>query len=124
MWSPRIHRRLRPLLKVPGPRSGPDRRSQVTPGTTRSIFTPGSPADIREAGQERLLNARALVIGLGGWVHRRPCTSQRAASAPWYSVTTDRVEPSNLQRQIIHREADIGELKAASAQRTPAGINR
>lgn len=35
----------------------------------------------------------------------------------------DRVEASNLQRQIIHRAEDIGELKARSAQRTLAQIN-
>jgi adenylyltransferase/sulfurtransferase len=35
----------------------------------------------------------------------------------------DRVEASNLQRQIVHREEDIGEPKAASAQRTLSTIN-
>ena len=81
-------------------------------------------ADIGEAGQERLLNARALVIGLGGL--GSPAAMYLAASGVGTLVLSDydRVEPSNLQRQIIHREADIGELKAASAQRTLAGINR
>lgn len=81
-------------------------------------------ADIGEAGQEQLLNARALVIGLGGL--GSPAAMYLAASGVGTLVLSDydRVEPSNLQRQIIHREADIGELKAASAQRTLAGINR
>jgi len=80
-------------------------------------------ADIGEAGQERLLNARALVIGLGGL--GSPAAMYLAASGVGTLVLSDydRVEPSNLQRQIIHREADIGELKAASAQRTLTGIN-
>ena len=80
-------------------------------------------ADIGEAGQERLLNARALVIGLGGL--GSPAAMYLAASGVGTLVLSDydRVEPSNLQHQIIHREADIGELKAASAQRTLTGIN-
>ena len=78
---------------------------------------------IGEAGQKRLLDSRALVIGLGGL--GSPAAMYLAASGVGTLVLSDydRVEPSNLQRQIIHREADIGELKAASAQRTLAEIN-
>ena len=79
--------------------------------------------DIGEAGQQRLLNARALVIGLGGL--GSPAAMYLAASGIGTLVLSDydRVEPSNLQRQIIHRESDIGELKAASAKRTLHDIN-
>ncbi|MCB1726622.1 MAG: ThiF family adenylyltransferase, partial [Gammaproteobacteria bacterium] len=63
---------------------------------------------VGEAGQERLLDSRVLVIGLGGL--GSPAAMYLAASGIGTLVLSDydRVEPSNLQRQIIHREADIG----------------
>jgi adenylyltransferase/sulfurtransferase len=78
---------------------------------------------IGEAGQERLLGARVLIVGLGGL--GSPAAMYLAASGVGHLVLSDfdRVEASNLQRQIIHREADIGELKAASARRTLGEIN-
>lgn len=78
---------------------------------------------VGESGQERLLAARVLIIGLGGL--GSPAAMYLAASGVGSLVLSDydRVEPSNLQRQIIHREADLGELKATSAQRTLQEIN-
>lgn len=80
-------------------------------------------ADIQESGQERLLGARALLIGLGGL--GSPAAMYLASSGLGTLVLSDydRVEPSNLQRQIIHHESDIGEPKAASAKRTLGEIN-
>jgi adenylyltransferase/sulfurtransferase len=73
---------------------------------------------VKESGQEKLLAARVLVVGLGGL--GSPAAMYLAASGVGTLVLSDydRVEPSNLQRQIIHRESDIGELKAASAKQT------
>ncbi|MCB1786688.1 MAG: molybdopterin-synthase adenylyltransferase MoeB [Gammaproteobacteria bacterium] len=78
---------------------------------------------VGEAGQQRLLDARVLIVGLGGL--GSPAAMYLAASGVGTLVLSDfdRVEPSNLQRQIIHREADLGELKAASAKRTLHEIN-
>ncbi len=78
---------------------------------------------IQEAGQEKLLRARVLIVGLGGL--GSPAAMYLAASGVGTLVLSDfdRVEPSNLQRQIIHREADLGELKATSAKRTLHDIN-
>ncbi len=78
---------------------------------------------IREDGQQRLLDARILIVGLGGL--GSPAAMYLAASGVGTLVLSDfdRVEPSNLQRQIIHREADLGELKATSAKRTLHEIN-
>jgi adenylyltransferase/sulfurtransferase len=78
---------------------------------------------IGAAGQERLLGARALIIGMGGL--GSPAAMYLAAAGVGELVISDfdRVEDSNLQRQIIHRADDIDELKAHSAQRTLAGIN-
>lgn len=80
-------------------------------------------AQIGEAGQQRLLDSRALIIGMGGL--GSPAAMYLAAAGLGELVLSDfdRVEASNLQRQIIHRVDDIGELKARSAQRTLAGIN-
>ena len=78
---------------------------------------------VQRAGQQRLLDARVLIVGLGGL--GSPAAMYLAAAGVGAMVLSDydRVEPSNLQRQIIHRESDIGELKAASAQRTLNRLN-
>lgn len=78
---------------------------------------------VQQSGQEKLLAARVLIVGLGGL--GSPAAMYLAASGVGTLVLSDydRVEPSNLQRQIIHRESDIGELKAASAKQTLSAIN-
>jgi len=78
---------------------------------------------VQQSGQEKLLAARVLIVGLGGL--GSPAAMYLAASGVGTLVLSDfdRVEPSNLQRQIIHRESDIGELKAASARQTLNEIN-
>ena len=80
-------------------------------------------SDVGTAGQEKLLNARALIVGLGGL--GSPAAMYLAASGVGTIVLSDfdRVETSNLQRQIIHRELDIGEPKATSAKRSLRDIN-
>lgn len=80
-------------------------------------------SDVGTAGQEKLLNARALIVGLGGL--GSPAAMYLAASGVGTIVLSDfdRVETSNLQRQIIHRESDIGEPKATSAKRSLRDIN-
>jgi len=79
--------------------------------------------DIGESGQQALLDARALLVGLGGL--GSPAAMYLAASGIGHLVLSDfdRVEASNLQRQIAHHESDIGELKATSAKKTLQAIN-
>lgn len=74
-------------------------------------------------GQTRLLNSRALVFGMGGL--GSPVAMYLATSGVGELVITDpdRVELSNLQRQIAHTTASIGENKAASARRMLAALN-
>ena len=80
-------------------------------------------SQIGEAGQQKLLNSTALIIGMGGL--GSPVAMYLAAAGIGRLIISDfdRVEDSNLQRQIIHRTKDIGELKALSAKRTIAEIN-
>ncbi len=75
------------------------------------------------AGQQRLRDARVLVIGMGGL--GSPAALYLASAGVGHLVISDfdRVELSNLQRQIIHREATIGELKADSARKSLNEIN-
>ena len=74
-------------------------------------------------GQQRLRDARVLIIGMGGL--GSPAALYLASAGVGQLVISDfdRVELSNLQRQIIHREATIGEPKAESARLTLNEIN-
>ncbi len=78
---------------------------------------------IGEVGQQSLLDARVLVIGMGGL--GSPAALYLAAAGVGYLVVSDfdRVEVSNLQRQIIHRHADIDAHKALSAKRAFQALN-
>jgi molybdopterin/thiamine biosynthesis adenylyltransferase len=80
-------------------------------------------AGIGEAGQRRLLGSRVLIVGMGGL--GSPAALYLAAAGVGTLVLSDfdRVEESNLQRQIIHRQADIGEHKAWSARRALEALN-
>jgi len=74
-------------------------------------------------GQQKLRDARVLIIGMGGL--GSPAALYLASAGVGHLVISDfdRVELSNLQRQIIHREATIGEPKADSARQTLKEIN-
>ncbi len=75
------------------------------------------------AGQERLRTARVLIIGLGGL--GSPVSLYLAASGigALTLVDFDYVDLSNLQRQIMHRTADIKRLKTASATDAVQALN-
>jgi molybdopterin/thiamine biosynthesis adenylyltransferase len=74
-------------------------------------------------GQQRLLDAKVLIIGLGGL--GSPAALYLAASGVGQLTLCDHdtVDMSNLQRQIIHRTATVGQLKVISAQATLHDIN-
>lgn len=74
-------------------------------------------------GQERLKAARVLIVGLGGL---GCAAAQYLAAAGVGNLTLldfDSVSVSNLQRQILHRDARIGMAKVASARLTLQEIN-
>jgi len=95
----------------------------MTPQQQRRYSRQIRVAGIGEAGQERILAARVLVLGMGGL--GSPAALYLAAAGVGTLVVSDfdRVEESNLQRQIIHRQADIGEHKALSAKRAIEALN-
>jgi molybdopterin/thiamine biosynthesis adenylyltransferase len=79
--------------------------------------------DIGGAGQQKLKAARVLVIGAGGL--GSPVIAYLAAAGIGRIgiVDDDQVSLSNLQRQVIHRAADIGADKVASAARFANALN-
>ena len=80
-------------------------------------------AGVGEHGQRRLLESQALIIGMGGL--GSPAAMYLTAAGVGRLVISDfdRVDVSNLQRQIIHTERDIGDSKASSAKRTLQALN-
>lgn len=78
---------------------------------------------IGEQGQKNIISSRVLIIGMGGL--GSPASMYLASAGVGHIVVSDfdRVELSNLQRQIVHRTSDIGELKALSAKKTLLTIN-
>jgi len=74
-------------------------------------------------GQQRLLDARVLIIGLGGL--GSPAALYLAASGVGQLTLcdSDTVDFSNLQRQIIHRTSTVNQTKVGSAQAVLRDIN-
>jgi molybdopterin/thiamine biosynthesis adenylyltransferase len=80
-------------------------------------------SDIDIEGQEKLLAAKVLIVGLGGL--GSPVSMYLAAAGVGHLVLADfdAVDLTNLQRQIVHASARIGINKAASAAQTLREIN-
>lgn len=80
-------------------------------------------AEVGEAGQARLLASRVLLLGAGGLGSPAALYLAAAGVGTIGLVDDDRVEASNLQRQVIHSTAKIGELKVISAKATIEALN-
>ena len=76
-----------------------------------------------EEAQERLLAAHALVVGAGGLGSAALMYLAASGMGRITICDGDRVDLTNLQRQIVHRQSSIGEPKARSAAATLAAIN-
>ncbi len=74
-------------------------------------------------GQERLLSARALVLGAGGLGSPAALYLASAGIGTLVLADGDSVDLTNLQRQILHRTSSIGCPKALSGAATLADIN-
>jgi adenylyltransferase/sulfurtransferase len=79
--------------------------------------------DVAMAGQKRLKNARVLVVGAGGLGSPALMYLAAAGVGTLGIVDFDVVDESNLQRQIIHGQSDIGRPKAESARDSVNEIN-
>jgi adenylyltransferase/sulfurtransferase len=80
-------------------------------------------AQIGIEGQQKLLEAHAVVIGLGGLGSPAAMYLAAAGVGRLTLVDFDAVDLSNLQRQIAHRSADIGRPKVESARDTLLALN-
>ena len=79
--------------------------------------------DVAMAGQQRLMNAKVLCVGAGGLGSPALMYLAAAGVGTLGIVEFDTVDESNLQRQIIHGQSDIGKSKAISAKEKIAEIN-
>ncbi len=79
--------------------------------------------EVGSAGQQKLLEAKVLVIGAGGLGAPLLMYLAAAGVGTLGVVDDDTVDLSNLQRQVIHAAGDIGAPKVDSAGETVTGIN-
>ncbi|CAA9546753.1 MAG: Molybdopterin-synthase adenylyltransferase [uncultured Thermomicrobiales bacterium] len=93
----------------------PDQRRRYS----RHLLIP----EIGEAGQQRLLDARVLLIGAGGLGSPAALYLAAAGVGTLGIVDGDDVDDSNLQRQIVHTTDRIGRPKVESARDAIAALN-
>ena len=79
--------------------------------------------EVGEEGQEKLLASHVLVIGAGGLGSPALMYLAAAGIGTLGIVDDDKVDLTNLQRQIVHTTDRVGENKVESAIDTLAGIN-
>jgi sulfur-carrier protein adenylyltransferase/sulfurtransferase len=79
--------------------------------------------EVGEAGQERLLSSRILLIGAGGLGSPASLYLAAAGVGTIGIIDADVVDDSNLQRQIVHSTDRLGEPKVLSAKRTIEALN-
>jgi molybdopterin/thiamine biosynthesis adenylyltransferase/rhodanese-related sulfurtransferase len=86
---------------------------------SRHILIP----EVGEEGQLKLLDSRVLLIGAGGLGSPAALYLAAAGVGRIGIVDDDRVDESNLQRQVAHSTTRLGEWKAESAKRTIEDLN-
>lgn len=79
---------------------------------SRQIILP----DVGGKGQEKLLNAKVLIVGAGGLGSPAALYLASAGIGKIGIVDSDKVELNNLQRQILHATKDVGSAKVESAK--------
>ena len=100
--------------------------------TTPRVLTPAQRArysrhilipEVGEEGQQKLLDARVLLIGAGGLGSPSSLYLAAAGVGTLGIVDADIVDDSNLQRQIVHSTNTLGEPKVLSAKRALEALN-
>jgi molybdopterin/thiamine biosynthesis adenylyltransferase len=79
--------------------------------------------EVGVSGQRKFLNGKALIIGAGGLGAPAAMYLAAAGVGTIGIVDADKVDLSNLQRQIIHSTADVGKSKVRSAEETINAMN-
>ncbi|MGH3049211.1 MAG: ThiF family adenylyltransferase, partial [Gaiellaceae bacterium] len=103
-------------LEIVMPRTlSPEKRTRYS----RHLLIP----EIGEEGQLKLLDSRILLIGAGGLGSPAALYLAAAGVGKLGIVDDDRVDESNLQRQIAHSTERLGDWKAESAKRTLSELN-
>lgn len=96
----------------------PDSEEQVT-RYSRHILLP----EVGGKGQKKIGHARVLIVGAGGLGSPAAFYLAAAGIGTIGLIDGDVVDLSNLQRQVIHRTADIGRPKVASAKERILALN-
>ncbi|HJN95791.1 MAG: molybdopterin-synthase adenylyltransferase MoeB [Gammaproteobacteria bacterium] len=86
---------------------------------SRQIMLP----EMDVAGQQKLVDASVLIIGMGGLGCPVAMYLSAAGVGHLIIVDDDTVELTNLQRQIAHGQTNLGESKVGSAEATLKGLN-
>ena len=105
---------LKPLVT-----EGPELTVDEVRRYSRHLIIP----DVGMSGQRRLMNAKVLCVGAGGLGSPALMYLAAAGVGTLGIVEFDTVDESNLQRQIIHGQSDIGKSKALSAKEAISEIN-
>jgi sulfur-carrier protein adenylyltransferase/sulfurtransferase len=100
-----------------------DLAGSMTVGQARRYSRQMLLQEIGEQGQHRLLNASVLIVGAGGLGSPIGFYLAAAGVGRLGIADFDRVDISNIHRQILHSTADVGRNKAASAKDAIARIN-
>lgn len=98
---------------------GPELTSEQISRYSRHLLVPGMGLE----AQRRLLAARVAVIGAGGL--GSPILAYLAAAGVGHLtiIDDDVIDATNLQRQVVHRHADLGRSKVDSAAEYVRGLN-
>jgi molybdopterin/thiamine biosynthesis adenylyltransferase len=109
LWKDRGYAFERPLSLTP------EQRERYS----RHLLIP----EVGLKGQQKLLESKVLLIGAGGLGSPAALYLAAAGVGTLGIVDNDEVDLSNLQRQVIHTTARIGEPKVESAKRTIEALN-
>ncbi len=93
----------------------PDQRNRYQ----RHLLLP----EVGEAGQQKLLDSKVLLLGAGGLGSPAALYLAAAGVGTLGIIDMDVVDPSNLQRQILHNMERVGERKVDSAKKTLTAMN-
>ena len=79
--------------------------------------------EVGGAGQEKLLTSKVLIVGAGGLGAPAALYLAAAGVGTIGIIDSDKVDLTNLQRQVIHHTEDVGVDKVVSAQNKMRAIN-